>query len=261
MKSKTVVGNCINGDKKISNIDAFIRIFDTKDGKDKIIKIIQYSLRLVLWSNSHTSLRQYLSTHPKHIHLAVFYLTLLKWSTAIVPQFSLFRNILRFGNWMRPLRSLTTQQQSHSKCLDEVIDLYNAVFDDLYLFTKIGLLVDIYPRLGKVADRQANYAWMCSIVLGLEREYRKLSALSTCSTGHSNVAKTKDSQRADAHSQYCQCKECQQRFLSQLNATKLFCDLIFCGLDLAELRVSPLIPTAAGLVSAIIGYYKIYLKL
>lgn len=287
--------------KSFDSLATFIKIFNTKDGKDKIIKIIQYTFKLIIWADTHTRIRQVAGVRKNiksstkgnktQIYLKTYaYLILLKWAKVFAPQFSTVRQFLRFGNWMEPLyalcevcKSVKTKGLSNSfdinnynifqdEFLGNAIELYNAIFDDVYLCTKLGLFKKVYPNLGTFADLQANYAWMGSIVLALGKERAKLwkqqseylelskqeqSILSSPSEKTSES--DKDRLKQIAVGKY---KVSEARKMSLYNSVKLLCDMLFCGLEIVPFgsKVNPVIPTLAGLTSAFIGYYKFYLK-
>lgn len=299
---------------RIDNAEMFISIFNEKDGKDKIIKIIQYSMKLVIWADTKKAVREYMLPNSSNTssapgdskspgkrklsaltYKAIAYLILVKWSRVLSSQFSMFRKIIRFGNWMEPFHevyhSFFPKDTSSAKQLglfnrlgatlftksfaEHVIELYNAVFDDAYLLAKFGLLkFKNFPQFPEFAESHANYAWITSIFLALgaertkmwkqwdqylkirEREVELLEKRGSMDPEKTNEADLKNL-RSIAIEKY---KISEARRISWLNTLKLLCDMTFCGLELLHLdsRVSPLVPTGAGLGSAFIGFYKIY---
>ncbi|VVT58018.1 uncharacterized protein SAPINGB_P005996 [Magnusiomyces paraingens] len=272
-------------------MDLFVHVFNTKDGKDKIIKIIQYTFRVVLWADATKLLHKTLlgstssKTTSRKLRLtkaAVLYLLAIKWARTMVPQLSMFRKIMRMGNWMEPLhlllhsvpvrilrsRNIKANILTHD-VLDAVIELYNAIFDDIYLFFKLGLVLKDRPKLGHKADLHANYAWLAAIALAFFGEH---SNLWSQARRHTRIAaeqalyqdaETLTPVQTQVVSDLAleQYKVAQKRKISLLNSTKLTCDLVFCIIDIFEANTHPLIATGTGLTSALIGYYKIYHKL
>lgn len=264
---------------------AFLRIFNSKDGKDKVIKMIHYTLKLVLWADSHTRLRQAVgvgksaaaSRNEKTknnralLNKTFVYLVLMRWIQVFAKELSMFRQILRFGNWMEPLHALRgiatkgiCDNKSRTVLIDNLIELYNAVFDDFYLIAKMGLTNKSFPGLGTFADTQVNYAWMASIILGLNRERRKMIEQGREYTKMYDT-ETSGNQDKEINLQKLAVSRSELDYArknSLLTVSKLFCDFIFCGLELAPFgsKVTPLIPTTAGLMSAFLGYYKMYIR-
>lgn len=313
---------------RIDRVDLFIHVFNNKDGKDKIIKIIQYACRVIVWVDMKRYIRDLVlssgpsgssrsgspgSGSPKRKTLtqtALIYLIIIKWAKTIIPQFSMFRKIMRFGNWFEPIHNIghistdlisaaKTKQCSSTTStslpsfdsilqtkvytthfLNDAIEIYNALFDDIYLFTKFGLFKH-NPHLGHWADRHANGAWLAAIFVALFGEYKNLwiqdelynkllnksSSSKSSSSSESSSLIDNNNNNEKQTSNKLNFKEIyiisEKRRLSLLNILKLFCDMTFCTIDLFELEklVNPIIPTAAGLTSAIVGYYKIYHKL
>lgn len=289
--------------KRSSSIDKgglFVDVFNQKDGKDKIIKMIQYTGRVILWIDAEKYLRKILipqgtttkdgkNSRAQLTRLAVLYLLAVKWARAIVPQFSMFRKIMRFGNWMEPIhhflhvpwasRKLLAGALLSRHTLDAALELYNAAFDDIYLFCKFGLFKD-RPALGPWADMHANYSWLAAIFLAMYSEYRNLwtqqSQFTKISEEQELYASSEDDDSPGEADEKMREKQeivkyqlavekfkiVQKRKISVLNFVKLMCDFVFCTIEVLEMHhVNPIIPTGTGLVSGTIGYYKVYHKL
>ncbi|ORX58675.1 hypothetical protein DM01DRAFT_1333292 [Hesseltinella vesiculosa] len=113
------------------------------EGRDKSIKIIQYSFKLLL--------------HYRLVNAK-------RWS-GMVSQFSQTRKILRVGHCLGTLRDMQT---SHS--LWEWLVLFNTlgneIGDDIYCFYKMGV---VPPRLGKKAELVSIYCWFVGIWIDLHQ--------------------------------------------------------------------------------------------
>lgn len=96
------------------------------------------------------------------------------------PQLSMFRKIMRMGNWMEPLhlllhsvpvrilrsRNIKANILTHD-VLDAVIELYNAIFDDIYLFFKLGLVL----RTGQNSATRQTYTLIMPGLLPLHSHF------------------------------------------------------------------------------------------
>lgn len=216
-----------------STIDGVLTLLNDKDGKDKSIKIIQYSAKLLVDLGSRPQLE------------AAFNRTGLKDNlNPLISGFSTFRKIIRLGNFLTTAREIQLHGWTKAHVI-EYIDLYNEIFDDIYLLLKLGVVFSRKDakktkRWVHLADREANRAWLAAIFLNLNSEFRKRQAI--------------NAQNAEKKSQ-------DALLWSNISIFKLFCDLIFCWIDLFETEVDPSVQIITGLLSGICGYCKTWHKL
>ncbi|KAI8344797.1 hypothetical protein BC941DRAFT_342199 [Chlamydoabsidia padenii] len=109
------------------------RCLSDLEGRDKMMKIIQYSFKVLLFHQ---------------------WVDAKRWS-AMVSHLSQTRKLLRVGKWIDTLLSQTTSY----------IVLGNRVADDLFCFYKLGV---VGPGIGKKAERLAMYCWFLNICIDLK---------------------------------------------------------------------------------------------
>jgi hypothetical protein len=206
-------------------VDIVLKTLSDKDGKDKSLKLIQYTGKLILWAGStrrlHAKFSQYGIGGP---------------IKPLVTQLSMFRKIIRLGNWLKSLREIIKQGWTQTEIVD-YIDLYTEIFDDIYLLVKIGVLAGNNPKRSKrwehIADREASRGWFLSIIFNLYGELQKRKRVT----------------------------DPQARRMSTISTVKLLCDGVFCGVDVFELEVDSMVQICSGLMSGMLSYYKIFRKL
>lgn len=285
--------------KNIDTIALFVKVLNNKDGKDKIIKIIQYTCRIIVWVDNKKLLSQFLVTppqklgadilHPSKDHKGsisslIYYLTVIRCAEIIVSNFSMFRKIMRFGNWLEPLHNLChtnmasykdsfgntkhisslehmTKHIAHTPAFHDIVELYNSIFDDVYLFYKMGIFGNsrAAKRWGVWSDLQANKAWFVSIIIAGLGSYWQLwdqdEKLKRLKQESKDV--TEEQLKANYKDMYLVG---QARKITLLNLLKLTCDMIFCSIDVWEFEIDSIVQTGTGVMSALIGYYKVYHK-
>ncbi|KAK9768140.1 hypothetical protein K7432_001490 [Basidiobolus ranarum] len=229
--------------KKPSFIDVFRKILNITDGRDKLMKLIQYVLKIVMI----TYFRQP-GRHP----------ALRKRLSALSSSFSNTRKILRLGNCVEPYNKLNTeygklnQLKGYSSVqlylyirvvFKTAVSLVNTLSDDLFCLSKLGVLS---PEVGRRTGRLSLRLWMINIVLdsqdSIQESFKLLNTLKM-DTGKRDEVKTLD-----------------QLFWSCLNVVKLLCDGIFCSYDIFECKFSPLFHASVSLISGVLSTYKLWFR-
>lgn len=197
--------NLLPHNNTLERIDRFSEVLETPAGKEKIFKLVQYFMRLVLIVKS---------VRPKPSPVDI-------WLSKFVVQISMFRNINELGDWLKPgLELIDKTEDSKTRFDIKYIKLWsqfwNSIFDDVYCVLKMQA-----SPSKKWADDQANRFWLLNIWLSLyiehvnlvqqQKEYDDLVKAST--------EKPCDDERAN--------RLAKKRVFSLLNFLKLLCDMVF----------------------------------
>jgi len=142
-----------------------------------------------------------------------------------------------------------------------LLDLLNAIADDISTFWKLGL---VGTRIGKRADRLAEWFWFASTLAGLvevgaERAMVKgmLRELET-RIYDAEMDKTTDLAKIDEHEKELNKLKSQFGWL-QVTRAKLLMDLIFVSYDVFKFRRGrDSTKTLTGLASAFLSAWKMY---
>lgn len=228
-----------------SPVELMMKILTITDGRDKTFKLIQYTSRLILRVGSTKPLRMYLDRSG-----------LARPLNPLISQLSMFRKIIRLGNWMSTLHELSEEWNGFKKLMTKdmivlLIDLYTEIFDDIYCLGKMGVVKN--KQLQKSADEQAIKGWFYSIIFGLHGQFIKYQEIQH---------KIRELKRQNGGSMTCEQNIAlkEEIYASRINTTKMVCDFIFCGIDYFELDVDPIFQIVSGLASGILGYHKLYRK-
>ena len=212
-------------------------ILQSTDGRDKCIKVIQYSLRLYT----------FLTLRQQQRHLLKPDALMVLRAKAATREFSTFRKIIRLGNEANALDALMySAARNHYDLARALLELINALCDDLYCLARIGLFSS---DVRDWSDTWCNRIWFVSILADLQKALRERPA------------------EGEKQQQYAATK--QQLFWMDISIVKLLADLGFCciflcyynlradtNLDIDVFRVKGAEghQTALGLVSGLIGY-------
>ncbi|TCD71321.1 hypothetical protein EIP91_011092 [Steccherinum ochraceum] len=159
--------------------EVWSELFKTAYGRDKVFKIMQYSLRVYLLFHTTATSSALLRGHKRpHWEAAVFN----RLNTAI-SSFSLTRKCLILFNWLPPLNSILAQHSSdpftskpgsskpkpllHTFLHTSppvLLELVNGISDDIATFSKLGL---INKKLGERAGDFADWCWFVGTLVNL----------------------------------------------------------------------------------------------
>ncbi|KAG8962661.1 hypothetical protein FRC03_003914 [Tulasnella sp. 419] len=169
---------------RVSKREVWKEIILSSNGRDKALKLIQYSLRVFLFFHLKSTR---LLGHPN------FAMNLVKRFKSTYSGLSLARKCLILFNWLTPLLqitnppplpytssplmspsgSVTAKKAAHKRSLlhrflhtspPVLIDFFNSLADDTYTFSKLGL----FPTsVGNRADKAANILWLVATLVGL----------------------------------------------------------------------------------------------
>lgn len=211
------------------------RILLLTDGRDKLLKIAQYSSKVLLWK---------VLTVPKSAAQAK--------AKLLVSHLSLARKIIRLAHFLEPLKDgldLINEKPDFSSLaaklapLNVVIGILNDLSDDAICLGKMGMIDSWWiEKCTPVSDR----LWYMSIFIDL----------------HSNVLDMKKLEVKYLKEEDQKAKEAlkQKLLMARVSFVKLMMDFIFCTVDVFQLKVSDGVQACAGFFAALLGTYKLYKK-
>ena len=119
--------------------DALLRT----EGRDKVVKLLQYTSRLILLLSSAPSKR-----------LRPF-----------ISQMSMTRKVLKLGHGIFPYCEITREQLTALALFRAIVEFVNDFWDDVYCLSRVGVLQS--ARLKMVSEEWANRFWMTGIIMDL----------------------------------------------------------------------------------------------
>ncbi|CEP13123.1 hypothetical protein [Parasitella parasitica] len=122
------------------------------DGRDKLMKIIQYFIKILL---------HYKLAKAKH------------WS-AITSHFSMTRKLLRFGTAIGPIKELSLLKNTIPSTLITLNAIVNSISDDVFCLHKLGLFGSY---VGATSEKISAYCWFAGILVDLREGALNMSAL------------------------------------------------------------------------------------
>jgi hypothetical protein len=124
------------------------------EGRDKVVKLLQYTSRLIVLLSSSPSKR-----------LRPF-----------ISQMSMTRKVLKLGHGVFPYSELTGGVKGLI-LLRAIVEIVNDFWDDVYCLSRIGLLKS--KRLEGWSEIWANRAWMMGIIMDLQVLLQRKSAMAS----------------------------------------------------------------------------------
>lgn len=229
--------------KIITRILILRKILLLNDGRDKVLKVLQYTAKVLLWG---------VLKDPKDV--------LYDKSKKLSTHFSIARKIVRLGHWLEPFNdTLDLYQQGLGiksnmpaseqtarllAPLNAVNSIVNDLLDDIICLGKLGLLDKKWVEW---ASPLSDRCWFASLFIDI----------------HENVLNTtKIVQKLEIAPNEMRGELVQKLFLQRVSLAKLGCDFVFCTIDVFELneRVGDGVQAVAGLTAAILGTLKLVIK-
>lgn len=269
-------------EKKVWKEDIWKEIILTSNGRDKALKLIQYSIRVYLLFHLSISSTALLK-RPR----ARFNLGLAKRLTETASGLSLARKCLLLFNWLHPLSAIRAQQQesfgssSSPKKLQPksfihtalyapppvLLELMNAVSDDVSTLAQLGFFG---KKLGDRAGKFSDWCWFMATLVGLVEngvERQMITSLQAEVEGRmfnesmANGASAKSKPRVSKLDEKELSRLRRQNYWLQMTQAKLVMDLIFVSYDIFDLkRGRTSIKAFTGLASAVLSSMKLYDK-
>ncbi|RUS15798.1 peroxisomal biogenesis factor 11-domain-containing protein [Endogone sp. FLAS-F59071] len=250
------------------------------DGRDKALKLVQYIVKVLLWSYLDARKKHHSDLHG-HLH-------------ALASHFSTTRKIIRLGhviepygelvdfNSLPPLPTTAPRRERIFRALAVVycvLALAQDVSDDVYCLAKIGVI----PRhLAKQAEPWSIKLWFVTIWLDVHKNlwdtwlvHKKMQRLRHVIYEREKRRRAKEGEQKDGEVSYDVIefdfelekreKEDEERmrekvFWLQLSLVKLLMDGAFCGYDYFQCNFSDGFQAVTGLVSGLLSSYKLWYK-
>ncbi|OBZ85350.1 hypothetical protein A0J61_06597 [Choanephora cucurbitarum] len=128
------------------------RLLKELDGRDKMMKVIQYFIKILL-----------------HYNL----LKSKQWST-LASQFSMTRKVLRLGNALPSLREMRPRHDSLWNTLILSNEAVNAISDDVFCLYKLGF---VGADIGYRSEMLSAYCWFAAILIDLRSAFHSHAKL------------------------------------------------------------------------------------
>lgn len=199
------------------------------DGRDKLMKVVQYLAKLYIWLNQSNARIK---------------------SKSLASNLSTVRKVIRIGHFLDPITALIDSRSEKLVTLVQrlaplghSIGIVNDMADDLICFIKLGLVGKHWlSLLTPLSDR----LWYSGIFIDI----------------HANVSDThllirKYEKEEDPKTK---SKLLSKISIARVSLAKLLADFAFCTIDVFQMKVSDGWQISAGLVAAVLGSYKLYVK-
>lgn len=216
------------------NFEKFLKFLTIADNKDKLLKVLQYVVKLIIVTRGKNLLKP---ANNSEIDLKSFASTL-----------SLARKLGRLGNWLPGLQDLyellgeiSIDSDYAFKILGTTASIGNDLLDDWICLQK-GRFCVKQPYLDGL-DLWSTRLWFISVSIDLNSTIKKLK----------NQNKSKSNNQEDHD---------KKKLDLLLTAGKQFCDWTFCFWELANLsEYNEHVPLFSGLSAAIIGAIRGWRKI
>ncbi|KAF8528907.1 hypothetical protein BU17DRAFT_73160 [Hysterangium stoloniferum] len=278
---------------RVRREEVWREVLATSTGRDKALKLIQYSMRVYLLC--HSGLRNSRWAVSSGASRPTWEIAMLQRFDSTIAGLSLARKCLILFNWLTPFTSITAPQPlpfaSASKLDDSVhnlrkkpppkppllhtflhapppllLDLLNSLADDIATFSRLGL---IGKRIGEKAGRLADWCWFSGTLVGLvevgveqglvknmmdEAEARMYAS----TLGDGAPVMSGNSLQIKAEEKELE-KLKRQYYWLRISRMKLLMDLVFVSYECFKLqRGRRAIMPVSGLLSAILSSLKLY---
>ncbi|KAJ3158715.1 hypothetical protein HDU86_002680 [Geranomyces michiganensis] len=235
------------------------RVLLLTDGRDKVMKCIQYFLKTVLWAELLTAK----GAHPR-LHNA---------AKQTVSHFSTARKIMRLLYWLNSLDELVslaspdehpgptatrTQVVRHRLAvLNAILGIVNGWADDVVVAGKMGIIEKpLYNTATVLADR----LWWVTVIIDLHENYHAGRDLrKKLRSAQKELALVGDA--AGAGTKVAEIKS--KAAMHRVSLVKLLADFMFCSIDVFQLGdrgINDGWQAVSGLTAACLGTYKVWRK-
>ncbi|KAK1236676.1 hypothetical protein PQX77_000032 [Marasmius sp. AFHP31] len=278
---------------RIRREEVWREIVKTSDGRDKAFeinqtftmqKLLQYSIRVYLLFHTTAAASRFLRGYTNRPAVK----ELVKRLTSTMSGLSFTRKNLLLFNWLGPITTimsqqhavpftsadpLATQKRQQSNSLLQamlvapppvLLELVNAIADDLYTLSLLGVLG---KKTGDRASRFADWCWWLATVVGLVEnglERQTIGALrqevesrlyKESMSGATEKSKSSASKLDEKELARLQTRD----YWLHISRMKLFMDLIFSSYDVFRIqKFKEPVKTFTGLAAAILSSAKIF---
>ena len=182
------------------------------EGRDKVVKLLQYTSRLLLLlpSSPTKRLRPFIS------------------------QMSMTRKVIKLGHGIFPYVELTKGGLRTFALVRALVEILNDFWDDVYCLSRIGLLRS--PKVQRWSETWANRAWMTGIIMDVYVLIQRRSA--TRRTMETAQNKKFLDVGSSANDRLVRKKLSVEAYWIDVSIAKLLADLGFCGASFNDLTDS-----------------------
>jgi len=263
--------------------DIWREFLKTSTGRDKALKLIQYSMNVYLFFHRTVSRRMPVQGTQKR----AFETELLHRLESTTSGLSMARKCLIMFNWLTPVTSILAEHSASpaygaggtkASSLSQkpllhtflhasppiLLELIQSVADDVYTWSKLGLLG---RRTGERAGRFADYCWLASTLVELVENHVEHSMIITSQRAVESRLYAESMAGATAKSAPRNTKIDdrelkllrRQAYWLQVQRTKLLMDLIFVSFEVFKWqRGREAVKALSGLASALLSSSKLY---
>jgi len=212
------------------------------DGRDKIIKVIQYTAKLVISVSENSRQQEKLNSKLK----------------SFAKVLSEARRVFRLGNWLDNLHYIFVGSFTSSPFI-RILEKTSTISGFGCSFLEdLALIKKIWSGSSHLVDRLESWSdffWTIQIFLDIILNFIQLNKIFQ-KERKLYLETRKDKERNEELVSLSQSKN-----KLQLSQIKLVADLIFAANDAFELEAPSILVAICGLLSALIGSYKIFMKL
>jgi len=182
------------------------------EGRDKVVKLLQYASRLLLL----------LSVAPT------------KRLRPFISQMSMTRKVIKLGHGIYPYLELGQKLETLAR-IRAWIEFVNDFWDDVYCLSRIGVIRN--AAIQRLSEDWANRAWMLGILMDLHALLEKRATLrqSTVPAVHGASLKVQlqvnDVQKTGVNLQ-------TELFWLDVSIAKLLADFGFCGMSMSDIPLT-----------------------
>ncbi|KAI9483853.1 MAG: peroxisomal biogenesis factor 11-domain-containing protein [Benjaminiella poitrasii] len=213
------------GNRWLSVIQRFLKELD---GRDKLMKIIQYFVKILL---------HYKLVRAKH------------WPI-LTSHFSMTRKVIRLGTSMGLMREISPFKHSVFETMVHLNAVVNGISDDVFCFYKLGL---VGPYLGNRSEILSAYCWFAGILADIRENAISMNNLQQKAA---QLTLTKDDKKLDL-----KLNELKQKiFMTEVSIIKLLMDAVFCACDIWRPTYSSSLQAWSGFFSGLLAGYKLCIK-
>lgn len=224
------------------SVSVLASMVETSNGRDKVLKCIQYSARTYLYIHVLIGIfRKAPPAQRRHIDRL----------RTMISGLSLTRKCLLLFNFLAPLSHLLSDDPIPGPTfMTHIISLFSGLADDTFCLSRLGV---VSKRRGQWADKWSNRLWLLTSVIGLTKLYTTqlpiLTSLVQIGRHETDIndEKTSTSRKALQDAVW--------------TARKLWCDVVFASYDVFSLQLlkEPVL-CATGLTAGLISTSKLYEK-
>jgi hypothetical protein len=263
--------------------DVWREFLKTSAGRDKALKLIQYSMNVYLFFHRTVSRRMPVQATQKR----AFETELLHRLESTASGLSMARKCLIMFNWLTPMTSILAEHSASPAYGAEgkkatqlpqkpllhtflhasppiLLDLVQSFADDIYTWSKLGL---VGRQTGERAGRFADCCWLASTLVELVENHVEHSMIISSQRAVESRLYAESMAGATAKSAPRNTKIDdrelkllrQQAYWLQVQRTKLLMDLIFVSFEVFKWqRGREAVKALSGLASALLSSSKLY---